>query len=315
MKKYNNVSPKYNFKKIVKYYIIFFIATLLLSVTLLGYAYRDKLIFAYNYDEINENILSGKIGTETIKSDISSLAKNSNDVVDILLLDDQNNILFSAKNSDFASNDTLTLESKIINEHQYLVYMQNSNLSFKLIKAGKLITSSVLFQPEKKMQKQFKNDTFFENNSNKKTLYLLSYTTDKVTGNKVYVISDIHPVKNGQIYIGIVAAVLILFIMSYLVLVALWVYRDARKSKINALLWGIITLFTNIAGLFVYLIYKQNSQVCHQCGALQNKTNIYCIHCGNKINKTCKNCSTITNEGDNFCHHCGVKIDDDALSK
>lgn len=62
---------------------------------------------------------------------------------------------------------------------------------------------------------------------------------------------------------------LMLLFMVCLIIVALWVYQNALKSKLSAPAWGIITLFTNIAGVLVYLIYKHINDVCGYCGAVQ----------------------------------------------
>jgi RNA polymerase subunit RPABC4/transcription elongation factor Spt4 len=166
----------------------------------------------------------------------------------------------------------------------------------------------MLLDVDKDIKNSHDDETFFEDNFNSKKIYLLSYIANKAIGYKIYFISDVHPVQKGSLYIEIVGAVATLFFMLYWVLVALWVYQNAQKSKINAVLWGIITLFTNLAGLLIYLIYKQNNQTCFKCGAVQNKGNIYCIYCGTKLSNTCKKCSAIISEGDSFCNHCGNRI-------
>lgn len=70
-----------------------------------------------------------------------------------------------------------------------------------------------------------------------------------------------------------VPAALVFFGVSLLavfipIILALWVYQNARKSKLSAPVWGIITLFTNIAGVLVYLIYKHINGICGFCGAV-----------------------------------------------
>jgi len=311
MKNFDHVIKKVNLKKIVIFYIVFTIVALLLSVALLGYVYKDKLLFAYNYSKVSEKFEDGEIEVDAVKPDITALAEQSADIVDILIIDNHNKISFSAKNSDFGDDGEFTLERKGDELNHYLTYLQNPNVTFKLMKDEELMLSTVLLDHEKQIQKSYKNNTFFEDNINAKKIFLLSYTIDKATGDKIYFISDVRPVQNGLFIIEIVSAVFILIFMLYWVFVAFWVYQDGRKSKINAMLWGSITLVTNLAGLFIYLIYKQNNQICFHCGVLQNKGNIYCIDCGTKINITCKNCNTITNEGDRFCNHCGNEINDE----
>lgn len=313
MKDFDNKIKKLNFKKIVVFYIAFFIIALLFAGAFLGYAYKDKLLFAKNYNRVSEKTEDGKIGVNAVKSDIIALAEQSADIVDILILDNQNKISFSAKNSEFNNYAEFTLKGKDGNDedNKYLTYLQNPDVTFKLMEEEELMLSTVFVDNENQIQNSYTDNTFFEDNISSKKIYLLTYTVDKATGDKIYFISDVHPVPNGPLFIEIISAILILFLMLYWVLVAFWVFQDARKSKINSLLWGVIALCTNIAGLFIYLIYKQNNQICVKCGALQNKGNIHCIHCGTKINKTCKNCNAITSEGDSFCNHCGTKLEDE----
>ena len=47
-------------------------------------------------------------------------------------------------------------------------------------------------------------------------------------------------------------------------------YKDAYKSKLYPVLWGLIGLFTNVIGLIVYLIYKKGNVTCDKCGASQS---------------------------------------------
>ena len=91
----------------------------------------------------------------------------------------------------------------------------------------------------------------------------------------------------------------------YGVLLALYIYQNALKSKLNPYLWGGITLITNIAGVIIYIIYKQNQKTCFQCGALQDKSHIYCTYCGTKLNETCHTCGSVLNRNDKYCAKCG----------
>lgn len=320
MKSINTNSQNTKFRKIVKIYIIFAVAAILLSCSLLGYAYRDKLLFAYNFNRVSEKTEFGKFNINSMKEDITKLAKQSNDVVDILILDNNNNIIYSAKGSEFAKDKEFKLKQKKDGDYYYFTYSKDKNITFKLTKRDELMLSAVWVDHNRQIQNNYRDNIFFEKNISAKKIYLLCYTFDKNTGDKIYFINDIHSVPNGPLYINIVFAVLLLILLLYWVLVAFWVYQDARKSKINYFLWGMIVLITNIAGLFVYLIYKQNNQVCPKCHALQSKGNIFCIHCGARVNNTCEYCHAITGEGklnwqanslvlnENYCRHCGKEI-------
>jgi RNA polymerase subunit RPABC4/transcription elongation factor Spt4 len=315
LKNFDNLIQKLNFKKITKLYIVFAIIGLIFSGAFLGYTFKYKLLFAYNYGKVSEKIEEGKLGVDAVKADITTLASQSADIVDILILDKNNRISYSAKNSEFAGGGEFILERDKNEESRFLTYSKNPNVTFKLMKSNELMLSAMLLANEKDIQNSHNDNTFFQNNFDSKKIYLLSYTADKGTGDKIYFISDVRPVPKGSLYIEIVGAIATLFFMIYWVLLALWVYQNSKESKLNAVLWGVITLFTNLAGLFIYIIYKQNNQICFKCGAVQSRENIYCTYCGTKISKICNRCNTIVDSADHFCSHCGNNITNDEKSE
>jgi len=310
MKNFNTFIEKLNFKKIITVYIILAVVIGLLSLGFLAYVFKDKLIFAYDFNRLSERIERGKLGIDSARNELTSLAEQSSDIVDILILDKDNKVIFSAKKSEFG-NDKFTLQDERDKRGGYLTYLKNPNISFKLMNKDDLMLLAVFLGHEKKINHHYKDKNFFRNNFNSKKIYLLSYAVDRTTGEKVYFISDVHPVPNGELYTDIVGTVGIVFIILYWILLSLWVYQNARKSKTDAVLWGAITLITNLAGLFVYLIYKQSGQICYKCNTFQSRNNVYCRYCGVKIANTCRSCGRIINEGDNFCNNCGSKITDE----
>ena len=85
-------------------------------------------------------------------------------------------------------------------------------------------------------------------------------------------------------------------------------YKDAYKSKLYPVLWGLIVLFANVIGLIVYLIYKKGNVTCDKCGASQSQSHLFCNYCGNKIGKTFSKCGNKVSAKDCFCSKCGNKI-------
>lgn len=71
---------------------------------------------------------------------------------------------------------------------------------------------------------------------------------------------------------------------------------------------GMLTLFVNIISVIIYSSYKNNRTTCNKCYTSNNKNNIYCTNCGNKINECCKKCNTTINKNDKYCKNCGEKI-------
>ena len=61
--------------------------------------------------------------------------------------------------------------------------------------------------------------------------------------------------------INIGVAMPLLFIAAFNILIALWVYVDSSKHGNNKILWSLVTLFTSIIGLVVYMIARENKKV------------------------------------------------------
>jgi hypothetical protein len=306
MKKFDTVIKKFNFKKFIIIYLVIAFITGAFTVGFLGIIFKDKLTFVYEYKRVIEKIEKNKSGIEAVKPELTVLAASSPDIADILILNNENNILFSANNSELAQNGSLELIGGKGNG--FLCDKTNPDVYFRLVKNDNILSLKDLIGRDNKVEQDYNDEYFYENNFNAKEIYLLSYAADKSSGDKIYFISDIQPVANGDFYVKAAAALVMLFFMIYWVFTAFWVYADALKSKLNASIWGIITLFTNLAGLFVYLILRQGFQTCYKCGAAQPKTNVYCSCCGAKIGETCEKCNSIISGKDNYCKSCGSEI-------
>lgn len=308
MNRFDTFMGKFNFKKAVIIYLIVSILVGAISVGFLAYTFWDKLTFVYEYHKISEKADNNKSEFENLKAELTNLANNTSDMVDVLILNSQNEILFSAKSSELSKNGVLELAASNGGHSLYLTDQQSPDIYFRLIKDDKLTLSMSMLGIENEVEQEYKDRYFYESNFNAKKVYLLSYIADKSSGDKVYFISDVQPVASGKVYIKAVAAIAMMFFMIYWVLLALWVYARALKSKLNPAIWGIIALFTNLAGLFIFLIYRQGHQTCYKCGALQNKSNLFCTFCGTKLSSVCKECNMIVNEKNSYCGNCGIAL-------
>ena len=57
-----------------------------------------------------------------------------------------------------------------------------------------------------------------------------------------------------------VCAIVYLAIFIVWIILAIWVYKDAKKRGENAVLWLLVVLLTGIIGLIVYLIVRKSEQ-------------------------------------------------------
>lgn len=304
MNKFNAFIEKRNFKKIFIIYIIAAIVCAAVCAGAVGYIFKDKISLAFCYEKTSDNIKS-KTDRDSIKKSIDTLAASSDDICDILLLDEDNKILYSTKKSNFAAEDTFKLQK--INDSKFLQNDNEDNAAFRFVKKDEFMLSAVFADGFKEIYDEYDEDNFYLNNFQNKKLYMISLLGKKDSDTKVYVISDPKPVQYAMLSLKAAAGIIMLLFMIYWIIIALWVYQNARKSKLSAPIWGIITLFTNLAGVLVYLIYKHINGICTFCGAVQSKGNTFCTFCGKKIGITCDACGHFLRPSDNYCPKCGHK--------
>ena len=136
------------------------------------------------------------------------------------------------------------------------------------------------------------------------------------------------PVKKTAIVLfWIVAAVVILKIASlvlsgvvallpFVVLFtpAVWVYWHAQKrGEARPLLWALLTLFTWLIGLVIYLIvHPENGIQCPSCGAKVERNFATCPSCGADLRSqiwNCRHCGKSVKTGWIYCAHCGRELE------
>lgn len=298
----NNTIEKLNFKKIIMLYII---SALIIGIILIIFTftkYKDKINLLYKYHDISESFKEQNYNEEKVKSKINNLSQNSNDIVDILILNSNNKIKYSSNGK---YTDELLLES-VSGEKDYYLNNNNSTL-FKLIKGKNLAIQSFLSEEYIAEYFDSDNDAFYEASFNTKNNYYIAYAINKYSKDKLYFIIDLTPVSGGALCLKIDLVILVFYFMLYWIILALMIYQNALKINLNPYFWGGITLLTNIVGAIIYLIYKKSGIVCDTCHTYQNKTNIYCTACGNKLNDTCINCNHIIKEKELYCSNCGSR--------
>ncbi|MEA5038265.1 MAG: zinc ribbon domain-containing protein [Clostridiaceae bacterium] len=295
---------KWNFKKIAITFIIAAVITAIGCVAAAGFVYKDRIAFAWQYAHVSE--AAEKQDATNLQTELDKLASSSSDVVDILMLDSSNNVVYSAKNSEFSAGQ-FNLSRAGANK-EYLISDTDSNVVFKYVRDDEFMLNSVFNTDFGKIRDEYRDVSFFENDFGRKTVYILSFLGEKDSGSKIYIISSPTTVAGGVLTLKIVMTVAVLFFMIYWVLVALWAYQNAAKSKLYPVFWGIIVLLTNVVGIIVYLLYKRENAACSVCGASQSRQHLYCTSCGAKLGATCKNCGAHIGKKDLFCPNCGGKI-------
>jgi hypothetical protein len=58
----------------------------------------------------------------------------------------------------------------------------------------------------------------------------------------------------GGFYIILIVSVIVWFVVA--LLIAIWVYKDAKKRDMNAAVWLLIVLVTGCIGCIIYLVVR-----------------------------------------------------------
>lgn len=79
----------------------------------------------------------------------------------------------------------------------------------------------------------------------------------------------------------IIAALAVLFL--FWVLLPAWVFNDARRRRLKASFWTLMTFFLSIPGLGIYLIFRPGYFRCGVCKKVLDNGWILCPYCGEKV--------------------------------
>lgn len=301
MNRLEKMLSKWNFKKIAVWYLVLAVITGVLCGGTVGYLYRQRLKFAWQYARLEEAKTP-----EALRMAADKTAAASEDVVDILVMDENQQVLYSAKDSKFAAGP-LTL-TKVGDAKKYLASADYPDAVFLQVKGDEFMLNSIVSHDFGKIRSEYDDESAFENGLSAKTVYMLNRVQARKAGGTAYVITRPTSVPGGETALKVTAALAMLLVCVYWVLVALWMYRDAARCKLSPLYWGLIGLFTNLIGLIVYKIYKHSATLCPACGAAQSAGHLYCSFCGAQLGARCANCGGKVGAKDSFCHHCGNKI-------
>ena len=300
MNKLEKLLSGLNFKKLAFWYLILAVVVGAACAGTVAYIYRERLNFAWQYSRLEEAKDSADLKTAADKT-----ASASADVVDVLILDENNQVTYSAKNSEFADGTLDLIKSG--SEKKYLTSPAHPDAVFQYVKGEEFMLNSIINKDFGKIRSDYDDDSAFESSLSAKSSYMLSRIAVHSGESKIYVITVPTSVPGGITALKVTAALAMLFFCVYWVLIALWLYKDAAECRLSSLYWGLIGLFTNLIGLIVYKIYKRSMTVCTSCKAAQSAEHLYCSFCGTQLGTRCESCGYKIGAKDNFCHHCGNK--------
>ncbi|MBP3569364.1 MAG: zinc ribbon domain-containing protein [Lachnospiraceae bacterium] len=106
--------------------------------------------------------------------------------------------------------------------------------------------------------------------------------------------------------------ILIPLILGIPIMIAIYVYRDAGKRGMNAVLWMLIALLTpSLLGLIIYLLVRNNYSDlrCPKCDTPIEESFVVCPTCRTKLRPTCPSCATPVQPSWQVCPHCGTPLE------
>ena len=117
----------------------------------------------------------------------------------------------------------------------------------------------------------------------------------------------IHPILWGWFF---VTAALGILMVLYVLLVG-YVWSDAKRRGMNAVLWVLLAIFIpNAIGVILYFILRDPLPVpCPSCGAPSGKDQAFCAACGAAVREACPQCRQPLEKGWTHCGRCGAAVE------
>jgi len=289
---------KLNFKKVIIIYLVAAFVCGSASAAALGYLFRSKISLVIDYERISEK------KAPVTYEDIAAFAVGHPEIAEALVLGVDRAIVFRAKDGGIVKGDVWSFaKAGEMRGSNRLIDPSHPGIALQWLDDDLTGLRAIIDESGAHNRFDSEKDALLEPVNQK--IYPIQSWHIRPNGETVVLLFDFHPVPGAVLALRIVAAAVMLFFMLYWALVALWVYADAQKSKLRGETWGLLTLFTNLAGLLVYLVYKGIHQVCYQCRAVLGRENTYCTSCGAKLGETCAGCGSAVGKHSGFCGRCG----------
>ena len=208
MNRLEKTLSKWNFKKIAVWYLVLAVITGVLCGGTVGYLYRQRLKFAWQYARLEEAKTP-----EALRTAADKTAAASEDVVDILVVDENQQILYSAKDSKFAAGP-LTL-TKVGEAKKYLASADYPEAVFLQVKGDEFMLNSIVSHDFGKIRSEYDDESAFENGLSAKTVYMLNRVQARKAGGTAYVINRPASVPGGETALKVTAALALLLVCVY----------------------------------------------------------------------------------------------------
>ena len=115
---------------------------------------------------------------------------------------------------------------------------------------------------------------------------------------------------NMPLWLLVVISVVVPLVVGGVILLCGYVYADARRRGMRALLWLLLAIFIpNMIGYILYFVMRDPLlQPCPGCGTPVKGGFPYCPLCGVGLTPTCPQCKCTIESGWANCASCGSKL-------
>ncbi len=107
-----------------------------------------------------------------LKTAADKTAKTSADVINVLITDSENQLIYSAEKSEFAEKKIEFTKSG--DDKKYLICAEHQSAVFKYVKADEFMLNSIINKDFGKIRSDYEDDSVFESNLSSKTVYMLN---------------------------------------------------------------------------------------------------------------------------------------------
>ncbi|HKN25232.1 MAG TPA: zinc ribbon domain-containing protein [Candidatus Acidoferrum sp.] len=103
------------------------------------------------------------------------------------------------------------------------------------------------------------------------------------------------------------------FVMSSMLFMLGYVYRDAKRRGMHPALWTLLVLILSpsagIIGLIIYLLVREPlPYTCPQCASTVNARFNFCPNCKYNLHPACPQCQREVSDDDKFCPYCATEL-------
>ena len=110
----------------------------------------------------------------------------------------------------------------------------------------------------------------------------------------------------------IYSLVVLISLLILLIPIGVYVYRDAKRREMNAVMWTLIAVVAPaLIGFIIYLLVRGNypDLQCPQCAGPVAEHYVVCPHCGAKLRPACPSCSYPVETDWKVCPKCASPLD------